>query len=95
MGILAVARSFGDAGLKPFVTAQPHTSSTNLGPSSQHPFFILACDGIWDVLEDQEAVDIVLDAVENKQQELASSVLLRKALSKGSTDNITCMVVFL
>jgi serine/threonine protein phosphatase PrpC len=95
MGILAVARSFGDAGLKPFVTALPHTSSTNLGPASQHPFFILACDGIWDVLEDQQAVDIVLDAMEHKQQDQASSILIRKALSCGSTDNITCMVVFL
>ena len=95
MGILAVARSFGDNGLKPFVTAQPYTSATPLGPASEHPFFILACDGIWDVLEDQQAVDTVLDAIERKQHDQASTILIKQALSKGSTDNITCMVVFL
>ena len=51
LGILAVSRSFGDHGLKAYVSAQPHTTRTLLGP--QHPFVILACDGVWDVVEDQ------------------------------------------
>lgn len=51
MGVLAVARAFGDFLLKKYVPAQPYTSTTKLDARSQ--FIILACDGIWDVLEDQ------------------------------------------
>lgn len=51
LGILAVARSFGDHGMKDFVSAQPHLCEVELGDSEgekssiKHPFFILACDG--------------------------------------------------
>ena len=44
LGILAVARSFGDHGMKDFVLAQPHICEVNLD-LKHHPFLILACDG--------------------------------------------------
>ena len=36
------------------VSAVPHTSETTLGNSDTH--LLLACDGVWDVVSDQEAV---------------------------------------
>jgi serine/threonine protein phosphatase PrpC len=39
LGILAVARSFGDHGMKEFVTAEPHCSERQIGASD--PFFIM------------------------------------------------------
>lgn len=105
LGILAVSRSFGDHGMKQFVTAQPYVTTTNLpGRSSSEdtsesfPFLILACDGVWDVYSDQEAVDLILRLYRAngcRPVENAAEVLVQGSLERGSTDNITVVVVFL
>ena len=61
LGFLAVARSFGDHALKKFVPATPFTAQYELTEESE--FVIIACDGVWDVLEDQEAVELVREHV--------------------------------
>ena len=45
---------------------------------------------LWDVIEDQEAVDLIRD-VEDPQ--VASQQLLKHALSEFSTDNTSVMVI--
>uniref|UniRef100_A0A7S1TVS3 PPM-type phosphatase domain-containing protein n=1 Tax=Phaeomonas parva TaxID=124430 RepID=A0A7S1TVS3_9STRA len=57
LGILAVTRSFGDHGMKDFVTAEPDTNRVVLTPNDT--MLIIACDGVWDVLSDQGAVDFI------------------------------------
>jgi serine/threonine protein phosphatase PrpC len=82
LGVLAVARSLGDHGLKEYVIGRPYVSSTVVhindgddcpddddddddyqigqeGPYTDGEFVIVACDGLWDVMKDQEAVDLV------------------------------------
>lgn len=41
-------------------TAQPHISMVTLNEHHDAPILILACDGVWDVLSDQEAADLIL-----------------------------------
>ncbi len=62
---------------------------------------IIACDGIWDVLEDQEAVDMVRDYLRRHPtlpptvgKDLAH-VLIEASLAKGSSDNVTASVILL
>ncbi|KAJ2358091.1 phosphatase 2C, partial [Coemansia sp. RSA 2618] len=55
-GILAVTRALGDSSLKQFVIGNPYTTETRL--DDQDDVLILACDGLWDVCSDQEAVDL-------------------------------------
>jgi protein phosphatase PTC1 len=94
LGMLAVTRSFGDHNLKKFVTARPFTSERILDENSS--FLIIACDGLWDVVSDQEAVNFVNEQLDNGVDfSNIAPQLLETALAKGSTDNVTIMVVLL
>ena len=94
MGVLAVARAFGDFTLKKFVTAEPYTTTTKIDGASE--FLIIACDGVWDVLSDQDAVDIVRQCGSSEgKKKLAGGALVQAALKQGTTDNVTAMVVWL
>ncbi|KAF5005304.1 hypothetical protein FDECE_8240 [Fusarium decemcellulare] len=88
-GVLAVTRALGDAYMKKLVTGHPYTTETVIQADSDE-FIIIACDGIWDVCSDQEAVDLV----RNLEDPIAASKLLvDHALNRFSTDNLSCMVV--
>ncbi|PQE16798.1 phosphatase 2C protein [Rutstroemia sp. NJR-2017a BBW] len=88
-GVLAVTRALGDAYMKDLVTGHPYTTETVIQPDSDE-FIILACDGLWDVCSDQEAVDLV----RNQQDPVvAAKQLVEYALSRFSTDNLSCMIV--
>lgn len=83
LGILAVSRSFGDHGMKDYVIAMPHLTEVNLSDHGSCPFLILACDGLWDVITDQEAIEIVLQETQknNGPVEGIAEVLVGKRLS--------------
>ncbi|PGH03410.1 hypothetical protein AJ79_07376 [Helicocarpus griseus UAMH5409] len=88
-GVLAVTRALGDSYMKDLVTGHPYTTETVIQPDSDE-FMILACDGLWDVCSDQEAVDLVRNT---EDPQLASKILVDHALSRFSTDNLSCMIV--
>ncbi|KAI5811109.1 phosphatase 2C-like domain-containing protein [Peziza echinospora] len=87
-GVLAVTRALGDSYMKDLVTGHPYTTETVIQPEDE--FIILACDGLWDVCSDQEAVDLVR-AEDDPQQ--ASKMLVDHALQRFSSDNLSCMIV--
>lgn len=100
LGILAVSRSFGDHGMKDFVTADPYLSETviNSDETGDCPILILACDGVWDVFSDQEAADYIMEMyIEKGSQpfEEAAKMLVDESIKRGSADNITAIVIFL
>jgi len=95
LGILAVARSLGDHGMKDFVVSEPFVSATNVNVEDDEEavFVICACDGLWDVMEDDEAVAIVLEyAGGEKEKRQAAQALADEALKRKSADNITVVV---
>lgn len=57
IGILAVSRSFGDHSCKRYVTARPYVNRVELSENSE--FIVIACDGVYDVLEDDDVSKIV------------------------------------
>lgn len=88
-GVLAVTRALGDTYMKDLVTGHPYTTETVIQPD-QDEFIIIACDGLWDVASDQEAVELVRDV---QDPVAAAKLLVDHALARFSTDNLSCMVV--
>ncbi|KAJ5690059.1 hypothetical protein N7462_004451 [Penicillium macrosclerotiorum] len=88
-GVLAVTRALGDTYLKDLVTGHPYTTETVIQPDADE-FIILACDGLWDVCSDQEAVDLIRNVPDAQH---ASKILVDHALARFSTDNLSCMVI--
>jgi|SRR3989344_2757841 len=87
-GSLAVARALGDREYGNLVSPIPDIKLIDRLP--EHKAIILACDGVWDVISDQEAVNITA-STEDPQE--ASNWIMQEALRKGSRDNISVLVV--
>ncbi|KAK6116557.1 hypothetical protein DH2020_049663 [Rehmannia glutinosa] len=59
-GTLTVSRSIGDAHLKDWVISEPDTKVVCLTPDMQ--YLVLASDGLWEEVSNQEAVDVVMQS---------------------------------
>lgn len=91
-GVLAVSRALGHSAEKAFLIGTPFTSKTMLDKDDE--FLILACDGVWDVMGDQDAVDFVRDKLkEGMSASEASSALVSQSKARCSRDNLSVIVV--
>ncbi|GER27082.1 protein phosphatase 2C family protein [Striga asiatica] len=94
LGSLAVSRSIGDQYLKQWVTAEPETEILKL--EQEHEFLLLASDGLWDKVSNQEAVDIARPLcvnVDRPQPLLACKKLVELSVTRGSIDDVSVMLV--
>ena len=89
---LSLSRAFGDNDCHPYVTYIPQIYDQ---PLSNDKFIILACDGLWDILSNQDAVDYINSLLLNKVKCNYAKSLAEYALYKGSMDNITVIIYFL
>ncbi len=97
---LSVSRAFGDFDAEPYLTNMPDIFRYKLDKNDK--FIIFACDGLWDVLSNQDVVNYILNECYdndcntriNKNTNIARK-LAEYALQKGSTDNLTIIVYFL
>ncbi|CAD7695151.1 unnamed protein product [Ostreobium quekettii] len=91
-GVLAVSRAFGDRPLKKYVKADPYMRSEDLTKDDE--FLVLASDGLWDVVSNEEAVSISREAFNQRLPiQKVSERLAETAMNRGSNDNITCLLV--
>ena len=56
-GVLSVARAIGDIKLKKWVIGTPDTAEFDL--TGEEDFILLACDGLWDVMDHAKVVEFV------------------------------------
>ncbi|KMT19915.1 hypothetical protein BVRB_1g009620 [Beta vulgaris subsp. vulgaris] len=88
-GTLAVSRAIGDLHLKQWIISEPEILKMPL--TSDCEFLILASDGLWDKVSEQEAVEIVsrekVDAMNSCKK------LVDISCSRGNKDDITVIVI--
>lgn len=87
-GQLAVSRAFGDKSLKSHLRSDPDVLDMNIDVNCD--VLILASDGLWKVMSNQEAVDVVRGF---KDPQKAAKQLTAEALNRNSKDDISCVVV--
>ncbi|GLJ10643.1 hypothetical protein SUGI_0132320 [Cryptomeria japonica] len=87
-GQLAVSRAFGDKNLKLHLRSDPDVKVVEI--NSGTTFLILASDGLWKVMENQEVVDFIK---KTKDPQVAAKHLAAEAVNRESKDDISCIVV--
>ncbi|XP_050216218.1 probable protein phosphatase 2C 2 [Mercurialis annua] len=87
-GSLAISRAIGDLHLKEWIISEPEIKTIPLTSDSQ--FLIMASDGLWDKVNEQEAVDIVL---RGKNSVEACKKLIEISFNRGNLDDITVMLI--
>ena len=80
---------------KPLVVAEPEVQVCALEPSDE--FLLLACDGLFDVMTNQEAVDLArAELGKHGDPQRVAEVLSKTAIEDlGSRDNVSIMLVVL
>ena len=107
-GILNLSRSLGDLEYKSDSSLAPEAQMITAVPeirkekiSSETAFLIIACDGIWDCLTSQEAVDFVGELIKKKEkvsgviEEMFDKIIATDVASSGGVgcDNMTCVII--
>lgn len=103
VGGMSVSRSFGDFDNK-YISQLPDVFDYTL---TDEKFIIMGCDGVWDVLNNQETVDFILDKYEElkslnrsltnlkaKSENNLAQKLAEHAIYKKSADNISITIIF-
>jgi protein phosphatase 2C family protein 2/3 len=111
-GRLSVSRTFGDVeakeekfgGNKNVVVALPDITEIEL--NDEFNFIILGCDGIFDVLSNEEILECVKIVLNEKNiQEIiqvvnisqlygdSAEIIVKSSLAKDSFDNVSCVVI--
>ena len=107
--MLACARSFGDFEYKGNSTLPPEEQAViavaDVQVHTRDPdkdmYLILACDGIFDVMENQQVMEFVLDQVEGRKEKTDTALpevgdcLVRESHNCGSTDNMSVIIAAL
>ena len=107
---MAVSRSFGDFEYKSNTTlTAPEQAVVSIPEVEIHErdadrdlYLILACDGVWDVMDSQEVASFVYEKAQASAQAdepdvlpRVGDMLLQACLDKGSKDNMSVVIVAL
>ena len=87
-GVLAVSRALGDGLFARYLNPEPYFKDEHLEPGDR---IVLACDGVWDIMSDDEVSAIVRESPNPLN---AAKSIRNQAFERGSLDNISVVVIF-
>ncbi|CAD8210462.1 unnamed protein product [Paramecium pentaurelia] len=96
---LAMTRSLGDkVGAQAGVTAEPEIKQYTI--TEQDHFIVVASDGVWEYLSNEEVMNIVVPYLEKDNPDQAADNIIIEATQAWrrnslARDDITCIVIFL
>ncbi|MCL7029734.1 hypothetical protein MKW94_028383 [Papaver nudicaule] len=93
LGVLAMSRAIGDNYLKPYVSSEPEITVTDR--TEEVEFMILASDGLWDVVSNDTACDIVRMCLSNGSGRVvcprsSSSGIMKNVFGGGENPDKAC-----
>jgi serine/threonine protein phosphatase PrpC len=90
IGNLSLSRAFGDGDTSPYISQKPDSFYFKI--TEQTKYIILACDGLWDVIENEQLPNII-KKYKNSNENNMAVYLANYALKNGSTDNVSVIVL--
>ena len=91
-GSLSLTRAFGDFEFKKEgITANPYIKKIFLD-KSDIKYIVIASDGIWDVVDEEKLFEMYKELEKGTSEEFCNK-LVDFAISNGSADNISCIVL--
>jgi len=103
-GNLALSRALGDFTYKQDTNLPPEKQKCSIEPTvydwvgQKGDVLFLACDGIYDVMSNDEVADFVrkmISSAEDLDSAAVTAGILQHALDKGTTDNLSSMLCIL
>ena len=92
-GSLSVSRAIGDVKLKKWVVGDADVEVQTM--EGTEDYLVVACDGVWDVLDGQEVVKCVDSHLANgSSKHSVAQAIIECAKSEGAGDNMTVIVIF-
>lgn len=102
-GDLAVSRAFADFSYKNNSAIGPEKQMVTVMPDisirdrneAEDEFLVLACDGIWDVMSNEEVCDFIRNEMQSGEHHLGvlAESLIDRCLTLGSRDNMSVVLV--
>jgi serine/threonine protein phosphatase PrpC len=90
---LKVTRGLGNFNLEPGFTPQPHVSGAIDLTTANFEFVILASDGLWDKVSDEEAVTLARNKLLSSwSPQQVAHALAHAAAERGSTDDTSVII---
>jgi len=89
IGDLSLSRAFGDEDNAPYISQIPDVYIYKI--TSDTKFIVMACDGLWDVIENKSLYKLLEES--KKKEKNFAAYLADYALKIGSTDNISVIVI--
>ena len=90
IGNLSLSRAFGDGDTSPYISQIPDCFYFRI--TEQTKYVVLGCDGLWDVIDNSEISSLIYKCKKMEIDNIAV-FLAQTALEKGSTDNVSVIVL--